>query len=254
MKEKDKTDQKIAISTRKVRKSFGAMVAVDEVSLEVEAGQLRAVIGPNGAGKTTLFNLICGQLRCSSGQVYFFGRNITDMPLYKRVRLGIGRTFQQTSVFSELTVGENLLLATMSKNIGKDTFGSRGVSPETEVLLEKFGLEDHIRAQVKELSYGDQRKLEILLGLALNSKVLLLDEPSAGLSTVETTEMIRIIETIKGEITIILIEHDMDVVFEVADKITVLHHGRVIADGDKQAVKADPTVQKAYFGTLWKSR
>jgi len=243
----------IAISTRDVSKAFGAMLAVRKVSIDVAEGEVRAIIGPNGAGKTTLFNLICGNLRCTSGRVYFFGQDITEMPIHQRARLGLGRTFQQNSLFPDLSVGENLKLATMPKKISRRTFGSSQRGAEAEDILQHYGLEGIGETVVKELSYGDQRKLEIILGLALQAKVFLLDEPTAGLSPKETSEMVGLISTLKGKATIILIEHDMDVVFDVADKITVLHFGEVLMDGDKESIKAAPAVQQAYFGTLWKS-
>jgi branched-chain amino acid transport system ATP-binding protein len=245
------TKREIALSTKEVSKNFGEMVAVNRVSIDVEEGELRAIIGPNGAGKTTLFNLICGNLRCTSGRVYFFGQDITNMLLYKRARLGLGRTFQRTSIFINLSIAENLTLAKMSKEIGRETFEIQREGLDFERFLRQFGLEDKAKNIVKELSYGEQRKLEIILGLALNSKVLLLDEPTAGLSSDETAEMVHLIETLKGKTTIVLIEHDMDVVFEVADRITVLHQGGVISDGSRESVKGDQKVQQAYFGTFW---
>jgi branched-chain amino acid transport system ATP-binding protein len=243
-----KENSKVALATQELSKSFGAMLAVHGVSLEIPEGEIRAIIGPNGAGKTTLFNLISGSLRSTSGRVFFFGEEITHLPVYQRARLGLGRTCQQTSVFPHLSVAQNLRLACMPKTIGK--FGQTPLSVSTpKKYLEEFGLLEKGQSIVHELSYGEQRKLEIILGLALNSKVLLLDEPTAGLSPQETEEMIRLIGTIKGKATILLIEHDMDVVFGVADRITVLNFGEVIAEGSKEEIQANPFVQQAYFGT-----
>jgi branched-chain amino acid transport system ATP-binding protein len=242
-------DYPIAISTKNVSKSFGNMWAVNNVSIDAREGELRAIIGPNGAGKTTLFNLICGNLSCNSGKVELFGKDITHLSLYRRARLGLGRTYQRNSIFFNLSVYENLMLADMSKEISRDTFtGSREKSGSME-LLKQFGLEGKAEMLTQELSYGEQRKLEIILGLALKSKVLLLDEPAAGLSPNETSEIVRLIKTLKGKTTVILIEHDMDVVFGVADRITVLHHGVVLADGSRESIKNDAKVRDAYFGT-----
>lgn len=239
----------IAISIKKISKSFGNMRAVNNVSIDVQEGELRAIIGPNGAGKTTLFNLICGNLTCTSGRVDLFGKDITNLPLYRRARLGLGRTYQRNSIFFNLSVAENLMLADMSKEIGRETFAGPKEKSDSIELLKQFGLEGKADRLTQELSYGEQRKLEIILGLALKSKVLLLDEPAAGLSPDETSEIVRLIKTLKGKTTVILIEHDMDVVFGVADRITVLHHGVVLADGSKESIKNDPKVRDAYFGT-----
>jgi len=239
----------IAVSIQGITKKFGNMTAVNDVSFNVHSGELRAVIGPNGAGKTTLFNLICGNLTCNSGKIVLFGKDITNLPLYRRARLGLGRTYQRNSIFFNLSVAENVMLADMSKEISHNTFGRPKIKSESMELLKQFGLDEKADKMTQELAYGEQRKLEIILGLALKSKVLLLDEPAAGLSPEETSEIVRLIKALKGEKTVILIEHDMDVVFGVADRITVLHHGEVLADDSRESIKNNPTVRDAYFGT-----
>lgn len=239
-----------ALVLKDVTKRFGGLTAVNGASLSVPTGELRAIIGPNGAGKTTLFNLICGELHCTSGSIHLFGLDITRLRPHQRVGLGIARTFQKTNVFPNLSVAANLHFALMRKPLGFGAF--RGLDHElfakAERLLAHFGLEGKAETPVKSLSYGEQRQIEVILGVALEPKVLLLDEPTAGLSSSDIGRITEMIQELRKNLTIVLVEHDMDVVFHLADRITVLHYGRVIAEGDIEEVKANPDVQEAYLG------
>jgi branched-chain amino acid transport system ATP-binding protein len=236
-----------------LNKSFAGFRAVSEVSLTVETGQIAAVIGPNGAGKSTLFNLITGHLRPDSGVVRLDGRDITGAPPYRICRMGIGRSFQRTNIFTKLTVFENLQAAFLvHRGRGRD-FWSRAETlyrAETAALLESIGLADQRDTVAGTLSYGNQKQLELGLALASDPALLLLDEPTAGMSATETHDTIRLIERIAGErsLTLLFTEHDMDVVFQIAQKIAVLHQGRIIADGSPGEVRVDPEVRRVYLG------
>lgn len=236
---------------KNLTKAFGALIAVKNISLIIEGGRIHSIIGPNGAGKTTLFNLICGNLPCTGGEILFLGHSLTHLPQYKRVRMGIGRTFQITNLFPEYTVGENLMLSMAPKPLGVKSFKvAEKESPDALATLEQFGLADKWGIKVKELSHGEQRELEVIMGLLLNPKVLLLDEPSSGLSSTESSRMCDIIRKIGKETTIVLIEHDLDLVFELSDKITVMHYGEVLSEGSPKAVKSDIKVREAYLGEV----
>ena len=234
----------------KLSKNFGGLTALHEFSLEVREKEIRAIIGPNGAGKTTLFNLICGELAPSAGDIFLFGQNVNRMPLHQRIRLGLGRTFQKTSLFPSLTVLENVLLAIEGKRIGIGTFGliNNNSLFKAKDLLEQFDLLDKENSTVKELSYGEQRQIEIILALALEPKMILLDEPAAGLSLIELNPVVEMIRSLHHKITIVVIEHDMDVVFKLADFITVLHFGKKLSEGTKDDIKVDPKVRDIYLG------
>ena len=225
--------------------------------LVVEAGETRAIIGPNGAGKTTLFNLLTGVLTASEGQVIFEGRNITSLPVHDIIQLGISRTFQLTHLFPELSVLENVRIAAQARNNRRWYFlgGSQIINDSKATALEaikKLGLGDRATIQAGMLSHGDQRLLEIAMALSQNPRLLLLDEPTQGLSIEETERAINILKDLlnSSDLTVILVEHDMEVVFRLAEKITVLHRGRVIADGSPDTVKADVSVQEAYLGGI----
>ncbi|MGH7031636.1 MAG: ABC transporter ATP-binding protein [Stellaceae bacterium] len=238
-----------------VSRHFGSLVAVDRVSLAVEAGELRAVIGPNGAGKTTFFNLISGFLAPSSGRIRFAGEDITTLLPAQRVWRGIARTFQVTEVFPELTVRENLRIAVEAaagyrlrpwiSRRAKAAVGARVTD-----LADRGGLTDREGRLVGELSHGDQRATEIMMALALNPRLLLLDEPTAGMGDQETYNITRLIRKLHQDehLSIVLIEHDMRVIFHLADRIMVLAEGRVLADGTPQQIAADEAVQAAYLG------
>lgn len=245
------------IECHEVTRRFGGLIAVDNVDMTVEAGETRAIIGPNGAGKTTLFNLLTGVLTASEGQVIFEGRNITSLPVHDIIQRGISRTFQLTHLFPELSVLENVRIAAQARNNRRWYFlgGSQIINDSKAVALEaikKLGLGDRATIQAGMLSHGDQRLLEIAMALSQHPKLLLLDEPTQGLSIEETERAINILKDLLNstDLTVILVEHDMEVVFRLAEKITVLHRGRVIADGSPETVKADNTVQEAYLGGI----
>ncbi len=236
-----------------VSKNFGGLKALDSVHLDVEPGERRALIGPNGAGKTTLFHIISGLLRPSSGRILIFDRDVTKTPPHKRATLGLGRTFQLTNLFLHLTVEENLLLSLKSVDNTRHVFlrplsSYRHLFSQAESLLQQWGLWDRRDVVVRNLSYGEQRQLEVLMALAQNPKILLLDEPTSGLSAGEAITMTSMLKALPQNITLLIIEHDMDVAFELAEQVTVLHLGRVLADGPRDAVKRDPQVQEIYLG------
>jgi branched-chain amino acid transport system ATP-binding protein len=236
-----------------VSKSFGGFRAVSEVSLTVATKQIAAVIGPNGAGKSTLFNLITGHLRPDSGTVQLDGRDITGAPPYRICRMGIGRSFQRTNIFAQLTVFENLQAAFLVHHRRGRNFWLQAEAlyrNETQALLASIGLADQAATLAGTLSYGNQKQLELGLALASDPAVLLLDEPTAGMSASETHETIRLLERIAAEraLTLLFTEHDMDVVFSIAQKIAVLHQGRIIAEGRPEEVRNDPEVRRVYLG------
>ncbi len=234
-------------------KSFAGFHAVSDVSLRVETRQIAAVIGPNGAGKSTLFNLITGHLRPDGGSVTLDGRDITGIRPHKTCRMGIGRSFQRANIFPQLSVFQNLQAAFLVHHGRGGNFWARSDSfyrDEVEALLAQIGLRDQAQTLGGTLSYGNQKQLELGLALASDPQVLLLDEPTAGMSAGETHETIRLLERIAGErgLTLLFTEHDMEVVFQIAQKIAVLHQGRLIADGAPAEVRADPEVRRVYLG------
>jgi branched-chain amino acid transport system ATP-binding protein len=234
-------------------KSFDGFTAVSRVSLNVPRNGISAIIGPNGAGKTTLFNLITGHLRGDEGRIVLNGRDITGLAPHDLCRLGVGRSFQRTNIFARLTVYENVQAAFLSHR-GRGWNVVRPVGTlyreETLALLESLGLAGRAGEVAGFLSHGAQKQLELGLALALEPDVLLLDEPTAGMSASETRETIRLVERIARErgLTLLFTEHDMEVVFSIAQKITVLHQGRVIADGSPADVRADAEVRRVYLG------
>ena len=241
------------LEVRNLRKAFDGFQAIAGVSLGVARGDIAAIIGPNGAGKTTFFNLITGHLRADAGQVLLHGRDITGLPPYEICRLGIGRSFQRTNIFPRLTVFENVQAAFIShRGRGLDLFGrvERLYRDETEALLNAVGLLDRAGEVSGFLSYGNQKQLELAIALACEPDLLLLDEPTAGMSATETRETIRLIERIaRGHhLTLLFTEHDMDVVFSLAVKVTVLHQGRVLAEGTPAEVRGNPEVRRVYLG------
>ena len=236
-----------------VSKDFGGVQAVQNVSFNVEAGQKLAVIGPNGAGKTTLFNILNGQIPPTTGRVYLFGQDITGVPTHRRAHLGMARSFQVSSTFLGLTVLDNALLAAQGTRPSRfQMFRSmseyKDVYADVEGLLEPWGLWVHRNSIVKELAYGDQRKLEIALSLASNPRFLLLDEPSTGLTATESTDIATMIHSLGGDITVLLVAHDIDLIFGVAERIIVLHYGQVIADGLPKEISANAEVREIYMG------
>jgi branched-chain amino acid transport system ATP-binding protein len=243
------------LATEGLRKEFGGILAVADVDLSVEAGARQAIIGPNGAGKSTLFNLIAGELFPTRGEVYLDGLDITRLPVHKRANLGLGHTFQRNNLFSGLTVFQNVRLAVQhSQGVAGQLFKPaaqfEAVNRESDELLKRVGLSEQRERPVHTLAYGQQRALEIALALAVRPKILLLDEPTAGMSPAETLEMVRLIERLPRSLTMLIVEHDMDVVFNLADRITVLHYGQVISEGTPEEIRADPTVQEIYLRGL----
>jgi branched-chain amino acid transport system ATP-binding protein len=245
------------LETQRLRKVFGGLVAVDDVDLHVRARTVHSIIGPNGAGKTTLFNLISGVLKPTSGRVFFKGREITGLPPHRMARLGIGRSFQITNVFPNLSVLENVRLAAQA--LGPDTFRFwrhyRDLTPYLEKswqILARVGLEKEAGMLARALPHGGQRKLELAILLAADAELLLLDEPTAGMAREEIPLILEVIEAIRaeGRRTIMLVEHKMGVVMSVSDRITVMHQGRILAEGTPQQVAANPAVQSAYLGEL----
>jgi branched-chain amino acid transport system ATP-binding protein len=241
------------LDVRNVAKSFGGFQAVGGVSLAVAPGSISAIIGPNGAGKTTLFNLITGHLRPDTGQVVFKGRDVTGIAPHDLCRLGMGRSFQRTNIFPRLTVFENVQAAYVShRGRGWSLFGSvdRLYRGETEGILRAVGLHDRAHEESRFLSHGGQKQLELGIALALEPEILLLDEPTAGMSAGETRESIALIERLAHErrLTLLFTEHDMEVVFSISQHIIVLHQGRIIADGVPEEVRRDPQVRRVYLG------
>jgi len=243
------------LSTREVTIRFGGHVAVDHVSLDVLPATLKSIIGPNGAGKTTLFNLLSGQYRPSEGRIAFKGRDVTGWSAAARTRLGIGRSFQLTNIFPTLSVLENVRLAVQARrgvgfNAWRDYRSFPGLEDRAYALLETVLLESKWQAPAGELAHGEKRKLELGILLALEPEVLLLDEPTAGMSLEEVPTIIGLIERIKArrDKTILLVEHKIDMVMALSDAIAVLKDGRLIADGTPEAISENPEVQAAYFG------
>ena len=235
-----------------IRKRFGGLVAVDSVSFAVNEGEVTSVIGPNGAGKTTLFNLITGVFAPEEGDIYFRGERITGTPPHKLYHRGLARSFQITNIFQGLTVFENIRLASQGKNRGLNLFSSvshlKGCNEEARRILELLGLWAHRDELSGNLSHGDQRYLEIGIALAARPSMLLLDEPTAGMTPLETRSTIDLIKRLRTSVTILLIEHDIDMILEVSDRIIVMQLGQILAEGSPDEVKADKDVQKAYFG------
>jgi branched-chain amino acid transport system ATP-binding protein len=243
----------LALSLSNVSKAFGGLRAVEGVSLQVAPGERRAIIGPNGAGKTTLFHLISGELPPTEGRITLFGRDITRLAPHRRVALGLARTYQITNLFPRLTVSENCLLAVQALTPVKLHL-HRPIAHYPELfqrvgaVLEAVGLADKAEETVRTLSHGEQRQLEVALALAGTPKLLLLDEPTAGLSPAESQMMTALLKKLDPSMTVLVIEHDMDVAFELTNRITVLHFGKVVADGLADEVKANPLVQEIYLG------
>ena len=235
------TIDNILLYTENISKNFQGIKAVNNVNFKINKNEIRALIGPNGAGKTTFVSLLCGRIKASKGKVVFGGQDISDFPVYKRISNGIGYTFQITSIFFNLTVYENVALA-----IKKDNSNEK-INTVFEVLT-KVGLLDRINQRSGDLSYGHQRLLELAMGMAQKPKLLILDEPTQGLSDSEIENFKKLIKDISSSTTILLIEHNMDVVMSIADNISVLHFGEIIAEGDKKTIQNDPIVQKAYLG------
>ena len=241
------------LETHRLMKRFGAMAVTSEVSLTVKPGEIHAVIGPNGAGKTTLISQIAGELKPDEGSIIFDGREITRLPAHARSALGIARVFQLTSLFPGYTALENVLLAYL-RRCGHGFRFLRDARTEPEHreacldFLNRVDLGARSDTQAGRLSHGEQRQIEIAMVLAARSRLLLLDEPTAGMGPEETERMVALLSTLKGRHAMLLVEHDMDAVYRLADRVTVLVYGRVIASGTVNEIRSDPGVRKAYLG------
>ncbi len=236
-----------------LNKSFSGLTVTDNVSLDLQPGSRHAVIGPNGAGKTTFFNLLTGELPADSGSVFLEERNISHLRPDARARAGLGRSFQKNNLFEHLSVRENLSIAcALHAGIGKifwKNFSSyQDINQSVERLAQQIGLSELLDEDVHALSYGNSRQVEIALALALQPKVLMLDEPTSGMSPEETTAMRELIAQLDAGLTILIIEHDMDVVFDLADRITVLDYGRVLLEGTPNEIRNSQIVRDRYFG------
>jgi branched-chain amino acid transport system ATP-binding protein len=249
------SDAAPALSLSNVTKAFGGLSAVDGVTLEVRPGERRALIGPNGAGKTTLFSLISGEQAPTSGRIALFGRDVTRLPPYRRAALGLARTYQITNLFPRLTALDNCFLAVQALSPVK-LHPHRAAERYPELFararraLDAVGLSARADEPVRTLSHGEQRQLEIALALAGSPRLILLDEPTAGLAPAESQLMTALLKRLDPAITLLVIEHDMDVAFALTDRITVLHYGKVVADGHARDVRSDPLVREIYLGGL----
>jgi branched-chain amino acid transport system ATP-binding protein len=241
------------LSIEGLSRHFGALAALIGLSLSVAASERRAIIGPNGAGKTTLFNLITGHIRPSAGRILFEAEVITGLPTYAVARRGISRSFQRTNLFPQLSVLENLRLAASVGRGTYDLLGSIGRRREpieqAREVAAAVGLTERVQVPAAVLSYGEQRQLEVGVALATRPKLLLLDEPTAGMSPEETERMTRMLERLPRSLSLLIIEHDMDVVSSLADRVTVLHYGEVLVEGSFDEVKVDPRVYDVYLGS-----
>ena len=243
-----------ALACDNLTKRFGGLEAVKDVTLNVNTGERRAIIGPNGAGKTTFFSLISGLHPATEGTIHLLGNDITRLPSHKRASLGLGRTFQITNLFPTLSVMENLVVATMGLrslkfSMLKPASRYHDLYELAERVLESVGMVEKSKVLVKHLSYGEQRQVEISLALVSKPSVLLLDEPTAGLSPAESATMTELIHKLDRDMTILIIEHDMDVALQVAESITVFHEGRVFEEGGVDAIRGNERVQEIYFGS-----
>ena len=243
----------IALETKSLEKRFGAIHVTQGVSLAFAQGSRTAIIGPNGAGKTTFFNLLAGNLRPESGAILFEGRDITKLDATRRARIGVSRSFQRNNLFPELTVRDNLALACALRSGKTRVFwrpmsGLRDIADEAAAVAAQVGLTDALDTPVRALSYGSQRQLEVALALALRPRVLLLDEPTSGMSPEETALMRALVNRLPRDLTIVIIEHDMDIVLDFADHIVVLDYGRVLEQGTPAAIRASQVVRDRYLG------
>jgi branched-chain amino acid transport system ATP-binding protein len=241
------------LELRGVSKRFGGVVATDNVTLDVEAGEVHALIGPNGAGKTTLIGQISGSLSSDRGSIHFGRTDITRAKQHERVKAGLARSYQITSIFKRFSVRDNLALAVQARSgssfafwhpVAKET----GLLQEAHAIAEQINLADRLQVVAGNLAHGEQRALEVGLALATRPKLVLLDEPMAGMGPQESQRMIALIGRIRAQVTVLLVEHDMDAVFRLADRITVMVNGRVIASGKPEEIRSDAEVRRAYLG------
>jgi branched-chain amino acid transport system ATP-binding protein len=243
----------VALAIDGLAKRFGGVVAVDDVSLTVERGALHALIGPNGAGKTTIIHQLSGALAPDAGRIVFEGRDVTRVPFHERVALGLARSYQITSIFRAFPVLDNVALAVQARSGSSLSFwrplaSETALFEEARAVLERVGLSARADVPAGALAHGEQRQLEVGLALATNARLLLLDEPMAGMGPDESERMIALVERLKGSLSVLLVEHDMDAVFRLADRISVLVSGRVIASGPPAEIRANEEVRRAYLG------
>ncbi len=243
------------LETRDLTKAFGALTAVSGVSLAVESGTLHSVIGPNGAGKTTLFNLLTGQLAPTSGRIVFDGRDVTGTPPQRIAHLGVARSFQRTNVFGALSILDNVWVAAFARGSWRGLVWRRAdrypdLTDRALAALGEVGLRDKAQQRAREISHGEQRQLELAIALAAAPRLLLLDEPAAGLSPDETRKMVTLVRGLKGRYTIVLIEHKMDIIMSISDVISVMHFGSLIAQGTPAEIQRNPDVRRAYLGGI----
>ena len=242
------------LETKSLTKSFGALTAVNGVSLAVEAGSLHSIIGPNGAGKTTLFNLLTGAFPPTSGQILFDQKDITGTPASRVAHLGLARSYQRTTVFPAFSLFDNVWVAAFATGkswkglLHKKTSDYAEVAGRARQALQDVGLEQKLTQLARELSHGEQRQLELAIALAAAPRVLLLDEPAAGLSPEETRRMVALVRALKGRYTMVLIEHKMDIIMSVSDRISVMHFGSLIAEGTPAEIQKNAEVRRAYLG------
>ena len=244
------------LRTETLTKAFGALTAVNGVTLEVQAGTLHSIIGPNGAGKTTLFNLLTGQFPPTSGRIVFDGRDITGTPAHRIAHLGLARSFQRTNVFPALSLLDNAWIAAFARGrswrglVWRRSDGYAEVTERARAALADVGLTDKADQPAREISHGEQRQLELAIALAAAPRVLLLDEPAAGLSPDEMQKMVALVRGLKGRYTIVLIEHKMDIIMGVSDRVSVMHFGSLIAEGTPAEIQRNPEVRRAYLGGM----
>ena len=241
-------DVKPILATQGLKRYYGGLKAVDGVDFSLDEGEIRAIIGPNGAGKTTFVSLLSGRTAATDGRITFRGEDITAVPAFRRVRLGIAYTFQITNIYPKLSVAENVRIAALGR-AQRGSAGRLDIEKETRTALEAVGILDRADARAGEMAYGHQRLLEVAMGLALQPSLLILDEPTQGLSESEIAGFCGLVKEISRTATILLIEHNMDVVMQLADRITVLNRGRMLAEGTPAEISANAEVQAAYLGT-----
>lgn len=243
----------ILLEVERLTKRFGGVIAADAISLALPAGELHAIIGPNGAGKSTLIGQLSGEVASDGGRIRFDGKDITSLPVYRRSQLGLARSFQVTTLFPDFTALDNVALSVQARSVHSFRFW-RNARSEIELrepaqaALATVGLAERGTTLVADLSHGERRQLEIAMALAARPRMLLLDEPMAGMGPEESSRLVDLLRALKGTMTVLLIEHDIDAVFALADRISVLVYGRIIATGDPAAIRSDAAVREAYLG------
>jgi branched-chain amino acid transport system ATP-binding protein len=241
------------LEVERLTKRFGGVIAADAISLALPAGELHAIIGPNGAGKTTLIGQLSGEVGADSGRIRFDGKDITSLPVYRRSQLGLARSFQVTTLFPDFTALDNVALSVQAHSghsfrFWRNARTERELRDPAQAALERVGLSERGTTLVADLSHGERRQLEIAMALAANPRMLLLDEPMAGMGLEESSRLVELLRALKRTVTVLLIEHDIDAVFALADRISVLVYGRIIASGDPAAIRSDAAVREAYLG------